>query len=176
VSSGDEPPSESRRTQILAFIREHPGVHLRRIRRELNLAMGVVQYHLDGLEKERKIVSRRRGLYKRFYSISLMFGEKELEIMNVLAEETERDILLFLMQNPKATQKELSAYAMISPSSINWHMRRLSKSGLIETKHEAGSVRYLVKVDRPQLVALLKNYHPSVWERWADRLADIFSE
>jgi len=175
VSSSDGLPSESRRTQILAFIREHPGVHLRRIRRELNLAMGVVQYHLDGLEKERQIVSRRRGLYKRFYPVSI-FGERELEIMNVLAEETERDILLFLMQNPEATQKELAGYAMISPSSINWHMRRLSKSGLIETKHEAGSVRYLVKVDRPQLVALLKNYHPTVWERWADRLADILSE
>ena len=167
--------SESRRTQILTFIVEHPGAHLRMIRRELNLAMGVVQYHLDGLEKERKIVSRRRGLYKRFYP-ALLFGDRELEIIDVLAQETERDLLLFLMQNPNATEKELSGYAMVSPSSINWHMQRLSKSRLIATRHEGANVRYLVKVNRAEILTLLKTYHPTVWERWADRLADILSE
>ena len=175
MSSGDEPPSESRRTQVLAFIREHPGVHLRRIRRELNLAMGVVQYHLDGLEKKGEIVSRRRGFYKRFYP-TLVFGSEQLEIMDLLAQETERDLLLFLIQNPNATQKELAGYARISPSSINWHMRRLSKSRLVETKHEGASVRYLLNVNRADVLALLRSYHPSVWEKWADRLADLLSE
>jgi predicted transcriptional regulator len=145
------------------------------IRRELNLAMGVVQYHLDGLEKEGKIVSRRGGFYKRFYPISV-FGMEQLDVMDVLAEETERDLLLFLMANPNATQKELAGYARISPSSINWHMRRLAKSRFVETKHEGASVRYLVRVNRAEVIALLRNYHPSVWERWADRLADMLSE
>jgi len=175
VGSIDGRSSESRRREILNFIVEHPGAHLRMIRRELKLAMGVVQYHLYELEREGKIISRRRGFYKRFYQ-TLVFGEKELEIMDILARETERDLLLFLMQNPNATQKELSEYARISPSSINWHMRRLSKSRLIETKHEGGSVRYLVKMNRPQILALLKSYHPTIWERWADRLTDILSE
>ena len=167
--------SASRRAQILAFIVEHTGVHLRKISRELSLAMGVIQYHLDALEKERKVISRRRGFYKRFYP-TLAFGDRELEIMDVLAEETERDLLLFLMQNPNTTQKELSGYARISPSSINWHMQRLSKSRLVETTREGANVRYHVKVNRSEILTLLKNHHPTVWERWADRLADILSE
>ena len=148
---------------------------MRMIRRELNLAMGVVQYHLNELEKEEAVVSRRRGLYKRFYP-STIFGLEQLEIMDVLAQETERDLLLFLMQNPKATQKELSTYARISPSSINWHMGRLTRAGLIETKHEGVSVRYRAMVSRSEVLALLKSYHPAIWERWADRLADLLSE
>jgi len=171
----DNEPSDSRRAQIRAFIVEHPGVHMRMIGRQLNLAMGVVQYHLDGLEKKGEIVSRRRGFYKRFYP-TLVFGSEQLEIMDLLAQETERDLLLFLIQNPNATQKELAGYARISPSSINWHMRRLSKSRLVETKHEGASVRYLVSVNRADVLALLRSYHPSVWEKWADRLADILSE
>jgi predicted transcriptional regulator len=167
--------SESKRAQILNFIVEHPGAHLRKIRRELNLAMGVVQYHLYALEKERKVVSRRGGFYKRYYP-TLVFGDRELEIMDVLVQETERDLVLFLMQNPNATQKELSGYARVSPSSINWHMQRLSKSGLIGTTHEGGNVKYFVKANRAEILALLKNYHPAVWERWADRLADILLE
>ena len=38
---------------------------------------------------------------------------------------------------------------------------------------KGASVRYLVKVNRAEILTLLKNYHPTVWERWADRLADI---
>ena len=171
----DERSSESKRTQIFTFIVEHPGAHLRMIRRQLNLAMGVVQYHIEGLEKEGRIISSRRGFYKRFYPTSV-FGAAQLEIMDVLAQETERDLLLFLLQNPNATQKELAGYAKISPSSINWHMRRLSNSRLIETRHEGATVRYFVKVSRAEVLALLRNFHPAIWERWADRLADILSE
>ena len=170
----DERP-ESKRTQILNFVTEHPGAHLRLIKRELNLAMGVIQYHLYTLEKERKVISRRRGFYKRFYP-TLLFGDRELEIMDVLAQETERDLLLFLMQNPNATQKELSGYARVSPSSINWHVQRLSKARFVEITRDSANVRYLVKVNRKEILALLKNYHPTVWERWADRLADMLTE
>jgi predicted transcriptional regulator len=145
------------------------------IRRELNLAMGVVQYHLDKLQKEGRIVSRRRGFYKRFYPTTV-FGMEQLEVMDVLAEETERDLLLFLMQNPNATQKELAGYAKVSPSSINWHMQRLSKSRLIQTRREGARVRYLVNVNRAEVLTLLKKYHPTIWARWADRLADILAQ
>lgn len=175
MSKDDGRASESRRTQILTFVGEHPGSHLRMIRRSLNLAMGVVQYHTDRLEKEGKIVSRRRGFYRRFYP-ALVFGAQQLEIMDVLAQETDRDLLLFLMQNPNATQKELSAYAKVSPSSINWHMQRLSRAKLIESKHQGATVRYEIRVDRAAILALIRSYHPAVWERWADRLASMLSE
>ena len=145
------------------------------IKRELNLAMGVIQYHLYTLEKERKVIFRRRGFYKRFYP-TLLFGDREMEIMDVLVQETERDLLLFIMQNPNATQKALSGYAKVSPSSINWHTQRLTKAGLIETTREGANVKYQVKVNRTEILTLLKNYHPAVWERWADRLADILLE
>jgi len=70
---------DSRRVQILEFIKANPGSHLRGIKRELNLAMGVLQYHLRRLEKDQSIISRRRGLYKRFYK-RLDFEVEEQEI------------------------------------------------------------------------------------------------
>ena len=168
---GDE-DSEPKRTRIFRFIRAHPGCHLREIKRELNLAMGVIQYHLYGLEREQEIISRRRGLRKRFYTTNA-FGDRQLEILDTLSQETERDILLFLIQNPDASQKELSDYVRISPASINWHMRRLSDIGLVETKHEGVNVQYLIRDDRAEILALLRSYHPAVWERWVDRLANV---
>ena len=134
--------------------------------------MGVIQYHLYGLEREQEIISRRRGLHRRYYATHV-FGDRQLEIIDTLSQETERDILLFLIQNPDATQKELSEYLRISPASINWHMRRLSDAGLIEAKHDRANVRYLIGDDRAEILALLKSYHPGVWDRWADRLANM---
>jgi predicted transcriptional regulator len=169
---GRDQDHDSRRTRIFEFIRTHPGSHLREIKRELNLAMGVIQYHLYGLEREQEIISRRRGLHRRYYATHV-FGDRQLEILDTLSQETERDILLFLIQNPDATQKELSEYLRISPASINWHMRRLSDTGLTEAKHDRTNVRYLIRDDRAEILALLKSYHPAVWDRWADRLANI---
>jgi predicted transcriptional regulator len=137
--------------------------------------MGVAQYHLNKLEKDRMIASRRRGLYKRFYP-NLAFGDAQLEILDVLSQESERDLLLFLIQNPDATQKELSNYEKISPASINWHMRRLSSGGLVETRRDGTKVRYVVRGSHREILSLLQSYHPTVWERWADRLADALME
>jgi predicted transcriptional regulator len=172
---GIDDNSDSKRSQILAFIGTHPGTHLREIRRQLNLAMGVIQYHLYALEREQKIVARRRGLYKRFYAASV-FGDSQLEILDVLSQETERDIVLFLIQNPSATQKEVSENAGISRATVNWHVRRLSDSGLLTAKHEGSNVKYEVRGDRADIITLLKSYHPMIWERWADRLANVLAE
>jgi predicted transcriptional regulator len=136
--------------------------------------MGVVQYHLYRLEKDRGIISRRGGLHKRFYP-SLGLGPEERDILSVLSQETERDLVLHLLKNPGASQKELSEFAGISPASINWHMNRLAKTGLVEARREGPFVLYTVKSEPARILTLLKNYHPRIWERWSERLADLLS-
>jgi predicted transcriptional regulator len=166
---------ENTREQILRYIREHPGTHLRQIKRELSLAMGMTQYHLYALEREKKIASRRSGFFKRFYP-NLVFGDAQHDILDVLSQETERDMLMFLLQSPECTQKELASYARLSPSTVNWHMRRMGEADLVEAKKEGQFVRYRVKADPEEVLRLLKGYHPAVWETWSDRLADAMED
>jgi predicted transcriptional regulator len=165
---------DSNRVRILEFIKANPGAHLRKIKRELNLAMGVIQYHLYKLERERIVVSVRLGLYKRFYADKDLKVE-DREILSILSQETERDIVLYLIRNPLAAQKELSEFARISASSTNWHMKRLSQAGFVQPRREGGFVFYTVRGDRARILALLRNYHPRIWERWAERLADLLA-
>jgi predicted transcriptional regulator len=163
------------KNQVLDYIKNHPGSHLRQIKREMDVSMGVIQYHLYTLERERKILSRRKGLYKRFYP-SLTFGEHQQEILDVLSQETERDLLLYLIKNPNATQKQVSEYSKMSAGTINWHMKRLSQSGLVTIKREGQFVRYSVDANSAEVMNLLHSYHPSIWETWADRLADAIDD
>ena len=165
---------DTNRVRILAFIKANPGTHLRKIKRELNLAMGVIQYHLYKLERERSILSVRHGLYKRFYADKGL-GAQDREILNILSQETERDLVLYLIKNPLASQKELSEFARISASSTNWHMGRLSRAGFVQPRREGGFVFYTVSGDLARILSLLRSYHPRVWERWAERLADLLA-
>jgi predicted transcriptional regulator len=167
--------SPTTKNQILVYIKNHPGSHLRQIKRDMEVSMGVIQYHLYTLEREKKILSRRKGLYKRFYP-SLTFGEHQQEILDVLSQETERDLLLYLIKNPNATQKEVSEYSKLSAGTVNWHMKRLGQSGLIAIRREGQFVKYVVNADSEEVMKLLQNYHPSIWEVWADRLANAIDE
>ena len=165
---------EPNRVRILNFIKTNPGSHLRKIKQDLNLAMGVIQYHLYKLERERNIVSVRHGLYKRFYAEKSLKVEDH-EILNILSQETERDIVLYLLKNPLATQKDLSEFARVSASSTNWHMKRLSHAGIVSSRREGGFVLYAVTRDQAKILALLRSYHPKIWEKWAERLADLLA-
>ena len=153
----------------------HPGTHLREVKRALSLGMGTVQYHLYTLEREGKVVSRRQGLRKRFYR-SDVFGERQQQILDVLSQEKERDILLFLVENRDSTQKALVDYVGLSPGTVNWHMKRLQAAGLVEARHEGQFVKYTVMGDQRETLRLLKVYHPGIWEKLADRFADLLAE
>jgi predicted transcriptional regulator len=158
------------RDQILDYVTKHPGSYLRQIKRELHLPMGVIQYQLYSLEKERKILPRRSGFYKRFYP-NLVFSEKEQLILDILSHETQRDLLLFLIENPKTTQKHLSEYAKISPASIHWHMRTIIESGLVRVIRDGQSAMYEFVQNKAEVLNLLRSYHSNIWQTWADRLA-----
>jgi predicted transcriptional regulator len=57
--------------KLLFFIQDNPGCHLRKIKREVGISMGTVQYQLDKLEKIGRVTSTRRGLYKYYFRVGL---------------------------------------------------------------------------------------------------------
>jgi predicted transcriptional regulator with HTH domain len=54
-------------------------------------------------------------------------------------------------------------------------MKRLVQVGLVEARHQRGFVYYRVKGNPAKILTLVKSYHPRIWERWADRLADLLT-
>src|SRR5437870_2557208 len=107
------PPPQGTRKRVYDHIIAHPGTHIRRIGKELGLARGALQYHLDALEKEGLIKTRSRGLYK-FVFPSNMFGERQEVVLSLLSQETPSEILLLLVQKPETTQKDLVEYLRLS--------------------------------------------------------------
>jgi DNA-binding transcriptional ArsR family regulator len=75
------------------------------------------------------------------------------------------------------TQTDIVNSIGITPSSVNWHMRRLVAIGLIEEIKEGKYKRYQLqdrKISSKYMATLMRNYYPAIWEKWSDRLIDIF--
>lgn len=156
----------------MEFVSSHPGVHLREICRALGLAMGDVQYHLRRLERDGRIHSVRRGVYKFFYPANL-FGERQRDVLSVLSLDRPRELLLNIIEHPGSTQETLAGATHISQPTVSWHLKRLVDLGIVDRRQQGRTVTYSV-AGGGEIATFIKTYHPTVWERWSSRLADIF--
>ena len=164
--------------KVLHFIQNNPGCHLGRIRNELQMSSGSVQYHANRLEKMHMITSNRRGLY-RFYFPCGIFQDNERDLLQILGQETARDILLFIIERKNPTQTDIAARMRISPASVNWQIKRLITLNLVNEVKEGKYKRYRLtnayKGDYSKhILSMLKNYYPTIWSTWNARWAELF--
>ena len=162
--------------RILQFIQNNPGCHLRGIKDMIQISQGTVQYHTDRLEKMGRITSTTTGLYKHYFPVGV-FQNNEKEILQILSQETTRQILMYIVEQKSPTQTDIVNYVGISASSVNWHMKRLLEFRLVEEIKEGKYKRYQLhdrKVSSQYITALMRNYYPAIWEKWSDRLIEIF--
>ncbi|OLC25429.1 MAG: hypothetical protein AUH71_01030 [Thaumarchaeota archaeon 13_1_40CM_4_48_7] len=170
-----DPDISPNRHQILKYIKDNPGAHLRRVSKELGLALGDTQYHLGILQKSGKVRSRKINLYRRYYAACIV-GEKEEIIHAFLRQETARDILIYLIEYQYATQSDLARFKQFSSPTIRYHMSRLIEGGIVDSAKDGKNIVYRIRADRGKLLHMLKTYHPGIWNNFAARLADVFEE
>jgi predicted transcriptional regulator len=161
--------------KIVNYIKENPGSYLRQIKTELGISMGTIQYYLRKLEKDEKITSSRNGLHKCFF-VTGIFKDREKEIIRYLNQETPRKIIMFIIEQVQPTQNDIAKSLLISPPTITWNLKRLMISKIITGKKDGRYKRYLLSsdIDPILLTKLLRAYYPSLWNRWSDKLAEIF--
>lgn len=165
--------SNSNTIRVLQYIEQNPASHLRQIKRELNMSMGTTQYHLNLLEKQGKVSSERHNLHRYYFPIGL-FEQNQRDILKILNQETAREILLIILEKKNPTQTDIADTIGLSSASVNWHIKRLIELGLILENKDGKFKRYSFGIDTKHIVSLMKNYHPNIWNKWSDRLAEMF--
>jgi len=146
---------------------------MRYIKRKVELSMGTIQYHLNLLEKQGKIISEKQNFHKYYFPIGL-FEKIDREILKILNQETAREIIMMILEKTDSTQAEIARHVGIAPASINWHLKRIEETGLIEHIQEGKFKKYRLKISSKQVVSLMKNYHPNLWGKLSNRLAEMF--
>jgi predicted transcriptional regulator len=169
----DDQNDSKTRIQILDYIKKNPGVHFRKIGRELGLAMGQIQHHLSVLEETGKIKSSKINFRRHYYPAEILDEEHKI-ILAFLTNETILDILLFLIEHPDSTQTEITDFKGFATPTINWYMSRLIEAKIVTARREGKTVRYSIKGDAKNLGILLKTYHPNLWNKITSRFDDLF--
>ena len=164
-------PDESTKDRVYGFIVRHPGSYFREVLRSLGIGTGNLQYTLEALEREGRITTIRVGSYKHFYSSDM--DEEKKKILGVLSQESPRDILLFLARKPGACQTDVAREIKCSSPTARWYLVRLESLGLIWSRKQGAEVKYHANTSVPELASLLKAYRPTVWSKYADRMADL---
>jgi len=160
------------RADIYNYISLNPGTYLRKIFKDVGLAMGDTQYHLSVLEKKGYVKSRKVGKHRYYYPMLVKSGEEEL-ILALLRQTTTRDILIYLIENIGATQSDLSNFIHFSTPTIYWYMKRLISSGLVVGFKEGNVIRYYVR-DISSLTECIRKYMPDTWMNLASKFADMY--
>ncbi|NOZ59134.1 MAG: winged helix-turn-helix transcriptional regulator [Euryarchaeota archaeon] len=118
------------RVRILNFICQNPGIHFRRLARQMSINRGTLHYHLQVLERFGMIRSEKTGRFRVYFPNSECSHE-------TYPGETAGRILSYLSKVGEASAKEIAAALNLSPSTVSYHLRNLSREGLV-TLHRRG--------------------------------------
>lgn len=161
---------ESPQTKILEFIINNPSSHLRKIKNNLGFSMGTIQYHLNVLEKERKIKSVKTKFYKNYYHIN-EFDDKVLSVFNL---ESPRRIILYLLQHEPSTHQDIAKRVELSSSTVSWHMKRLLDLKIVESEYSGKYTLYYL-TNRENVLENLRKCKSTTWNSMINNMVDVFS-
>ena len=116
---------------IYNYIAENPGLHIRKLSRNLKISKNNLEYHLDCLKKNDIIIIKKEKGYSRVY-ITKKIGLNEKEVIKFLRNDTTRKILVCILWRFGCSLKELSEHLEKPPSSIFFHLKKLIENDILE--------------------------------------------
>jgi predicted transcriptional regulator len=170
INSTNEPNkvlTQETRNFIYKYIENNPGIHFRKICRDVGKKMGVVQYHLSVLEKNGLVRIVKDGRYKCFFTTrknsldyrpedDLTREQRELResVLTNMKRKTPEKIFKNLLENEKTTHQTLAKICEVTPQAITFHTKRLEGLGLIISSKMGRQKVYSIS----DQVSLIKKY------------------
>ena len=131
-----------RRLEILSFIKANPGLHFRKLLKEMSLTRGTLGYHLERLQSAGLLRAvKRRGRIHYFATGSPFSAEKETLIIT-MNNDARRGIITQIFLNQGAHTEELAEESGLSKATVYTHVKYLERQGIVTSEREGRYVRY----------------------------------
>ena len=161
------------RRRIYDYLRERPGIHLRKMQRELGMALGTLEYHLYRLERAGMVAVRRLGRFKAYYPEG-MVDLRDKDLLYFLRQEMPRRIAMASVERPGVTFQELAAWVPISPSTLSFHLQKLTKAGIL-VSDKLGREKTYRCPDADRVRRLIVDFRATFVDDLVDRFADAWA-
>lgn len=155
------------RRELYRHVKAHPGVHFNALSRDLDIATGQAQYHVDRLLDAGELVSEQ--LRGRTHYFPSGFDPWERRTVAVLRRETVRSIVVHALDRGEVSAGELAEELDVARSTIAWHVSTLVDADIAEKCYDAQG-RTHVRLTRPERTReLLDEVSPSLPDKLVDR-------
>jgi predicted transcriptional regulator len=171
--NGAENTKESLSDIILKYIREHPGIHFNDLHRDLNLAPGTLQYHLNRMESSGKVLVIRME-YKTLYFPPGMSDPMDQKILTMLRQQIPRKLILILLENNNRSGQELIKLLKITKSTLSYYTRRLEKLEVIKSNIQ-GREKFYSVINSAHVARLLMDHKKSFSDKMVDRFIELWA-
>ncbi len=109
------------RRKIFRFVSDNPGAYFREIQKGLELATGVLEYHL-GYLLGKNLLSTEMDGKKRRYFVSQEIPHLDKKTLGLMRQKTPRRIAIHALLNPNCSFQDLLNEFEISKSTLSFHL------------------------------------------------------
>ena len=135
-------PDNKNEERIFNHIFHNPGCITSNISNKFELSNGTIRYYIKKLENNGKIVQRKFGKFNRLYSRRPALTDIEMLLFSFIANGTNKDLLIAIVNNQGITNHELSKKLDLEKSNIHRRLKTLLKDKIITSKYEGRIKRY----------------------------------
>jgi predicted transcriptional regulator len=163
------------KTLIVKYIDRSPGIRYGELLKLSRLTNGALEYHLRILEKRNKVkVDRHDGRRARFYPIDILAHESHM--LGYLRNATTREIVVFVLEHNLCTFREILEHMKKAPSTLSWHIKRLSEEAEIISVTQGTEFRLYQVINREMVTSVLNKYNESFRDKIASQYYEMFGE
>lgn len=162
------------RKRIYNHVSKYPGAYLREIQKELELKMGVLEYHLNYLENSGILSSEMDGRLRRFYvREDVAFLDRKL--LGLMRQKIPRKIAMRALLESEVTFEGLRDELGISKSTLSFHLKKMKDLGILRERRERRKTMYSIRGE-DEVARILITYKSSFIDDLVDRFAEVWME
>ncbi|UCD91688.1 MAG: helix-turn-helix domain-containing protein [Methanobacteriota archaeon] len=159
---------------IFRYISRYPGSYFREIQKGVDLATGVLEYHLNYRVKKGLLSTETERKRKRYY-VSEEIPHPDKRTIGLMRQKMPRRITIHAMLNPDCSFQDLRKEFEIAKSTLSFHLKKLEDAGILVSYLE-GRKKFYKVADPEETARILISYKSSFLDAVLDSFAEVWLE
>lgn len=144
----DEILEQTNRQEIFTFLANNPGANYTRIKKELMLGTSTLVYHLNVLEREGMIQSRKE-IGRRLFFLKQSKTKSIDETVDIPLSIIQKKIIEHLKGHNDQTMREIEESLFLKQQTISYNIRKLQERGLVIKSGGSRNAQYSIAEESP---------------------------